>query len=66
MGPKVCSLLKLCDSFKIDNSIIDHQNHISIVNNNPHSTWKAGLNDRFIGASYYDAAKTMGAIAENK
>lgn len=43
---------------------LDLSNHIEMVNSNPNSTWVAGINNKFHGASLKEIKMTMGTIVD--
>ena len=66
---ETCRALDLCETPDIYDMLtaempIDLHHHINLVNNNPRSTWTAGVNDKFEGASLKEVRQIMGTIVD--
>lgn len=66
---ETCEALELCDTPDIMDMLLseqplDLQKHIDFVNANPNSTWTAGVNNKFEGASLKEVKSLMGTIVD--
>ena len=66
---QTCKNIQLCEEFDVLLSLkeempVDLSAHIEIVNSNPKSTWVAGHNDKFTGASLKEIKSLMGTIVD--
>ena len=66
-----CQRLNMCQGSTIDimemlkaERPLDLETHIGVVNNNPKSTWTAGVNSKFANASLKEVQAIMGTIVD--
>lgn len=64
-----CERLDLCEVFDVRAALvgeepIDFAKHIDVVNSNVNSTWVAGHNDKFAGASKKEIQRTLGTVVD--
>jgi len=64
-----CQALDLCEVPDVLQMImmeqpVDLHRHVNLVNNNPHSTWKAAIPDKFEGASLKEIRSIMGTVVD--
>lgn len=66
---ETCEALELCGTPDILDMLmaeqpLDLQEHIDFVNSNPNSTWTAGVNNKFDGASLKEVKMLMGTVVD--
>eukprot|EP00352_Strombidinopsis_acuminata_P009271 CAMPEP_0176375148 /NCGR_PEP_ID=MMETSP0126-20121128/27304_1 /TAXON_ID=141414 ORGANISM="Strombidinopsis acuminatum, Strain SPMC142" /NCGR_SAMPLE_ID=MMETSP0126 /ASSEMBLY_ACC=CAM_ASM_000229 /LENGTH=409 /DNA_ID=CAMNT_0017736107 /DNA_START=62 /DNA_END=1291 /DNA_ORIENTATION=+ len=66
---ETCKQLEFCSEEDVTDLLMDerplnHYEHIEKVNSNVNSTWVAGINDKFDGASYKEVQALLGAIVD--
>ena len=64
-----CKRIDLCESYDLlemlkEEQPLDLSVHVEAVNSNPNSTWVAGTNDKFEGASLKEIKSLMGTIVD--
>ena len=64
-----CINMELCESYDLvemlrEEQPLDLSVHIEAVNSNPHSTWVAGENAKFTGASLKEVKSLMGTVVD--
>lgn len=66
---KTCASIELCKDDDVSRLLLEEKPldlsmHIETVNSNPNSTWVAGSNPRFEGASFKEVSQMMGTIVD--
>ena len=66
---QTCVNMQLCEDFDIlellaEEQPLDLSRHIETVNSNPNSTWVAGVNSKFEGASLKEIKSLMGTVVD--
>jgi hypothetical protein len=68
---QTCADSGLCPTLDVAEALmgeapLDLTPHIEIVNSNPNSTWKAGINEKFSGASKKEVQQILGTVVDRE